>query len=86
MAVVVFMFLKHNRMSERLADSNYFYIEINTVREFSCMHNHVFVHVTCTIVIMHAICKGRLFVVQPVIKLQVTGQTKDIGLIKLSYH
>ena len=40
-----------------LADSNYFYTEINTVHKFSCTYNFVYVHVTCTVVTVHAICK-----------------------------
>ena len=40
-----------------LTDSNYFYREINNVHEFSCMCNPVCMHITCTILNMHAVCE-----------------------------
>ena len=57
---LLFVFLKHNGLCGRFADSNYFYTGINIMHEFSCTRNDVCVHVRCTVVTMYAICEGLL--------------------------
>ena len=56
--VVVRTFVKYNGLCGGLADSDYFYPE----EPIPCTNFHVrktsCVHVTCTIVTVHAICEG----------------------------
>ena len=62
--VVVLIFLKHNGLCGRLADSNYFYTGINNVHQFSCKRIPVCVHVTCTVVTVQANCEDLLTSIQ----------------------
>ena len=41
----------------------FLHIGISTMYEFSCTRSTACVHVTCTVVTVHAICKGMKYVV-----------------------
>ena len=60
--VVVLIFLKHNDVRGRLADSNLFLRRgINTVHEFPCTRSAICVQVMCTVVTAYEICEGLWF-------------------------
>ena len=53
--VVVLIFIKHNVLCGRLADSNYFCTEESIPCTNFCVRETPF---ACTVVIVHAICEG----------------------------
>ena len=52
---------QHNEQKRRQPNGRFklfLHKEINTLHEYSCTPNSVFVHVTCSVLTVHAICEG----------------------------